>query len=135
LVAESQKNYSGSSGFPRILQISDSTNSNAIIILWSDSISRLYAAVSVSGVTQADPGNNGLTQTAEYESAFAYKANDFAISNDGLSVQTDTSGTIPTVDRMFIGKDVGSSSFNGTIRRVAYYSVRLTNAQLQALTL
>ena len=135
LFAESQKNYSGSTAFPRIVQISDSTNNNALIILWSDSISRLYAAVSVSGVTQADPGNNGLTQTAEYESAFAYKANDFAISNDGLSVQTDTSGTIPTVDRMFIGKDVGSSYLNGTIRRLTYYPARLVNAQLQALTL
>jgi hypothetical protein len=133
-VGEAQKNYSGSTAFPRIVQISDATNNNAMGVLWADSLSRLYAAVTASGVTQADIGNNGLTQTAVHKSALAYKVNDFAISNDGLSVQTDTSGTVPTVDRMFIGKDSGATYFNGTIRRIAYYPVRLASSQLQALT-
>jgi hypothetical protein len=35
---------------------------------------------------------------------------------------------------MFIGKDSGATYFNGTIRRIAYYPVRLASSQLQALT-
>jgi hypothetical protein len=131
---EAQKNYSGSTAFPRIAQISGATNDNSMTILWADSLSRLYAAVSVSGSNVADIGNNNLTQTTVHKSAFAYKVNDFAISNDGLSVQTDTSGTVPTVDRIFIGKDSGTTYLNGTIRKLAFYPKRLANAELQALT-
>jgi hypothetical protein len=134
IYVEAQKTYSGSSAFPRLVQIGDATNSNSITTLWSDSLGRLYGAVNVAGAAQADIGNNGLTQTTIHKTAFSYKTNDFAISNDGASVVTDTSGTIPTVDRMFIGKDAGTTYLNGHIRRVAYYPVRLSNTELQNLT-
>lgn len=130
----SQKEYSGSSAFPRILQVSDATNNNAIILLWSESSSRLYAAVNNGGVLQADIGNNGLSQTAAHKSAFTYKVNDFAISNDGATAVVDLSGTIPTVNRLIIGNDVNVSYLNGWISRISYYPRRLSDAELQAIT-
>ena len=66
--------------------------------------------------------------------AFAYKANDFARSFNGSSVATDTSGTIPTVNQMFIGSERGQYSVNGHIRRIVYYPTRLSNDELRALT-
>ena len=67
--------------------------------------------------------------------AYAMKANDFAFARNGSIVGTDTSGSMPTIDRMFIGNAAGSAEyFNGHIRRVTYYPSRLSNAQLQALS-
>jgi hypothetical protein len=65
--------------------------------------------------------------------AGAYQVNNFAISANGGNVLTDTSGTIPVVDRMRIG-DRGGVTLNGHIRRIAYYPRRLSNAELQAIT-
>ena len=132
--AEATKNSSGTSGFPRIAQISDSTNNNAITIIWAESISRLYGAINTGGVTQADVGNNSVAQAAPHKTALAVKINDFAISNDGLNAVTDASGSMPLVDRLFIGKDVGASSLGGTIKRLVYWGQRLPNNVLQAIT-
>ena len=132
--ADATKNSSGTSGFPRIAQISDSTNNNAITIIWAESISRLYGAINTGGVTQADVGNNSVAQAAPHKTALAVKINDFAISNDGLNAVTDASGSMPLVDRLFIGKDVGASSLGGTIKRLTYWPTRLGNTTLQQIT-
>jgi hypothetical protein len=65
----------------------------------------------------------------------AYKANDFARAVNGSNLDTDTSGTVPTVNQMLLGNGSGGvSPLNGTIRRISYYPRRLTNTQLQNLT-
>lgn len=67
--------------------------------------------------------------------AYAVKANDFAFARNGNIVGTDTSGSMPTIDRMFIGNAAGSAAyFNGHIRSIRYFPTRLSNAQLQALS-
>jgi len=65
----------------------------------------------------------------------AYKLNDSAGSANGAVGTTDTSCTIPVVSRIDIGsvRSVGNY-LNGYIRKLSYYPLRLTNAQLQALT-
>ena len=88
----------------------------------------------VGGVTQVDI-NTAYTANATEKLAYAYKVNDFAFFRNGSQVGTDTSGTIPTVDRMFIGNAAGSAAFwNGWLRSIRYYPTRLTQAQGQALT-
>lgn len=68
--------------------------------------------------------------------AFAYAANNFAASFNGAAATTDTSGTLPIVDRLTLGSNWAASNFflNGHIRRISYYPSRLSNAQLQALS-
>lgn len=67
--------------------------------------------------------------------AFAYKANDVNSAKDGLAGTTDTSVNLPTNTQINIGATrTGGSILNGTIRKIAYYPLRLTDAQLQALT-
>lgn len=65
-----------------------------------------------------------------------YRVNDFAASVNGGAVSTDTSGSIPVVDRLLIGSfnTVGANNLNGHIQQIVYYPRRLSNAQLQALT-
>jgi len=69
-------------------------------------------------------------------SAIAYKVNDFAASFNGGTATTDTSGTIPTVNRLSIGSGWDGTNFflTGHVRSIRYYPLRLTNAELQAFT-
>ncbi len=88
----------------------------------------------VGGVTQVS-----LTQAyaanATEKLAYAYKANDFALARNGSLAGTDASGSLPTIDRMFIGNAAGSAAFlDGHIRSIRYFPTRLSNAQLQALS-
>lgn len=66
----------------------------------------------------------------------AYKFNDFAGSLNGATPVVDTLGTLPNLlDTAFIGNRSGSDRFlNGTIRKIAYYPIRVSNTNLQALT-
>jgi hypothetical protein len=69
------------------------------------------------------------------KSAGAYKVNDFAYSANAGSVGTDTSALVHVVSQLNIGSEFNAASYlNGTIKKIAYYPVRCTNAQLQALT-
>ena len=89
-------------------------------------------AVQQAGFTLTDPVSSGTV----YTSAYAYKVNDFAGCLNGGSVQTDISGTLPTVNALGLGVRPfdGSLSLNGWLRSLRYYPRRLTNAQLQVLT-
>lgn len=96
------------------------------------------AVVVVGGSVQANIGSG--TNITSGKQAFAYKLNDFAGIIQGTPVSTivntDTSGTVPTVDYATIGYfDFGGGErLNGHIRQLAYYPRRLSNTELQAVT-
>lgn len=78
----------------------------------------------------------GTAQNGSHKLAVAIKLNDYAGVFDGGAVSTDTSASlVPSPNVLGIGRDYGTNGYmNGWMRRLAYYPVRLTNAQLQALT-
>ena len=96
------------------------------------------SVVVVGGVSQCNLGSG--TNITSGKQAFAYKTNDFAGIIQGLPVSTivntDTSGTLPTVSYATIGHfDFGGGDrLSGTIRKIAYYPIRVSNTNLQALT-
>lgn len=122
--------------FPRIANINDGSVTNVIGTLWRSDTSRLYGVVTTSGSAVADLGTNGVTQTNVNKIALGYATNNFAASVNGAAASTDTSGNVPTgLTTLGIGRQAAAADFiNGYIRRIAYYPVRATNAQLQALT-
>jgi len=77
-----------------------------------------------------------------YKAVSAYKVNDFAAVANGGAVGTDTSGTVPsTIGTLLIGNGwsnggatAANEYLNSTIRKIAFYPTRLSNAQLVALT-
>jgi hypothetical protein len=95
------------------------------------------ASASSGGVSQASL-NAPITLGAAFKGAFAYKTDDFAASFNGGASLTDTSGVLPQgINRLYIGgiSDAGPGGGSSThIRKVAYYPIRCTNAQLQGLT-
>jgi hypothetical protein len=91
----------------------------------------------ISPTMQASLALGSVSAAGVYvRTAIAYKINDFVASRNGAAVVTDASGTVPTVDRMGIGRDIVANNFtlNGHIARLRYYSTRLTNAKLQELS-
>ena len=104
---------------------------------------RHYLGV-VSGLGETRTATGGVVQVSLTQAyvanqvekyAYAVKANDFAFARNGSLVGTDTSGSMPTIDRMFLGNAAGSAAYlNGHIRSIRYYPTRLQDSQLQALT-
>jgi hypothetical protein len=75
--------------------------------------------------------------SAMFKNIIGYKVNDTAGSNNGSTPSTDTSCiTDASVNQLAIGDlEPGTNRrANGTIRKIAYYAKRLTNAELQSLT-
>lgn len=136
IVFDSRKFVTGTNTFPRVMQIHDGTNNNAIMLLWDDSLSRLYVNVVRSGSVLFELVLGvGLNQLSRYKVAIGYKNNDWAASLNGGAVITSGSGLVPTVDRMSIGgSGVTGDYLNGAVSYAATYSVRKTNAQLQELS-
>jgi hypothetical protein len=98
-----------------------------------NNIGRLY--IYTSGVEQANL--SAAFSGSTLKEAAAYKTNDAQYCANGTLSSQDTSVTLPTLNKMDIGYFTITGAYyqNGWIRRIAYYSARLTNAQLQALTL
>ena len=87
------------------------------------------------GVAQASiTATDGVTAAgAVSRVAACYKQDDFAVVSNGGTVFTDTAGTLPTVDRLHLGQQVGLY-LNGHLRRFTYIPRRLSNADLQQLS-
>jgi hypothetical protein len=67
--------------------------------------------------------------------AAVYKKDDFAVSVNGASVGTDTSGNVPiSIIEINIGALQNGFHLNGHIKSIQYYPRRLSDAQLVELT-
>lgn len=124
----------GSANLGMIAELGDGGYDNRIII-FGDQYALSSYDVKVGGAGPVSIIAGGITFNVPFRLAAAYKANDFAVSQNGATVQTDTSGTVPTVTALYLGYQGGGGGvLNGHIQRFTYYPARLTNAQLQALT-
>jgi hypothetical protein len=77
------------------------------------------------------------TNTEYHKVSIALKNNDVALSFNDDYLLTDTSVTLPIVDRLEFGSTLSSSfdvRYVGHIKKLAYYPQRLTDSQLQNLT-
>jgi hypothetical protein len=115
---------------------SDNTTTNFIVNRVNPATQGNYI-VRVAGVDQANVVSSGTTTAnTTIKIASTYKANDFAMSLNGGTVVTDTSGTVPTVSRLVLGATgtVGTNPLNGWLATVNFYNTRLPNATLQSIT-
>lgn len=92
--------------------------------------------VQYNSTDQAYPGISGaVVAGTAYRTATAFKVNDFAISANGSAVATTASGILGAFNILYIGSTSTVNGFlNGTIKKIAYYPLRLSNTNLQALT-
>ena len=115
-------------------QITDSSVTNRFIVQADNSalVTRHLGFINGSAQIVMDIGS--LTAGSSKD-MYAYQAGSSAASRNGSTVATSSYANIPSgMNRMDIGNDVGGSFLNGYIKKIAYYPIRVTNAQLQALT-
>ncbi|HEX2859052.1 MAG TPA: hypothetical protein VHP58_02495 [Alphaproteobacteria bacterium] len=124
----------GSTSQP-LLQLDDGTSANKLVL--TQSSGNLSALVTTAGVSKLNSTiATSLATGTVYKAALAYKANDFAACAGGGTVAAAASGAVPgSLTTLRLGSNSSGSQFaNAWLRRVAYYPRRLTNAELQTLT-
>ena len=119
---------------PYLVMLSDGTDNNRTII--NTDYSGYQGVVKYSnGTNQAVLDGGTPTLGGNNKTALTFKKDDFALSLNGGTVVTDTSGNVSVNNMMTIGSRRGADSFvNSTIKEIKYYNKRLPNAQLQGLT-
>ena len=132
LYVDASPQASNSVGYA-LFEVNDATATNRIGLFKLITTGNASMAVIVTSATQASTNNGAWTISGKLVGAYA--VNDFASVLNGGTVSTDTSGTLPTVTQATIGaRGDGANRLTGTIKKIAYYPLRLTNAQLQGLT-
>jgi hypothetical protein len=116
---------SPASGTRPVVSLDDNTANERIEILTSGTDPKLVVTDGGSAVADLDGGTVAASVTARVAAAF--DTNNYAFSVDGGASQLDTSGTLPTVNRIRIGSNQAGGYFNGTIARAAGWATALTN--------
>lgn len=119
----------------RVLEIGDGTTSNFTALYTAVTALKLFTNVSNVNVVNLTAIPT-LASDTEYAVAMAYKLNDYALASNGGAVVTDTSATVPVVDKLSIGENSFSNlqQMCGVVKKINYYPQRLTNAELQAFS-
>ena len=120
----------------RYISLNDGTNQNQIDIHYDVSSNQIkgFCRVLNSLVGIVEFIANDITDFNKI--AFKYKENDFALWVNGVEVDTDTSGVVPsenTLNKLNFLKGAGGN-FYGKTKAVAVYKEALTDEQLQSLT-
>lgn len=116
-----------------VLASFNDNSSSQVIRLRMDTSGVLRAEVIDGGVTQASLALGTLTAGQSFRAVMSYAANDVRGKLQGGSAQADTSATIPTVDRLMIGRGTGGEYWNSGIKRVIYYPGPLSDAEQASL--
>jgi hypothetical protein len=121
-----------------------SSGGNIVVSLAGASLQELYFWVKTDGSLVYDVydstkqagiigsiGSFGIKKVA-----LAYKNNDFALYINGILIGSDTSGSVPTLTDIFVGRYAINTNYNisSGIKQVALFKERLSNAELAALT-
>lgn len=112
-------------------------NNNRAGILYQQGFSTAVLQVVGAGATSASIASAAFPSNSVLRTASALKVNDFAVSFNGATTQTDTSGVMPTgMDRLYIGvfRTGVSNQPCGYIRNIQVFNRRLSNSILQVLS-
>jgi len=115
------------------LQVSNGvSNSVAMVLGMFDLTGPLWQVLNTTTSANLDLGT--LTLNTVFNMAGTYKVDSFAGAMNGGTVQTDSTGTIPTVSQMGIGNRLSGPYMNGHVRKIQYWPQRLLNAEVQAFS-
>ena len=118
------------------IYLNDSTGYyNGFCYLVGTATNRLALDLYNSPYTAQFSALSPVLTSGRYKAAIAYKQNDFAFYLNGVQISTDNNGTVPTLDRVYIGQgsDLGYTQ-GAPVFTTALFNTRLTNAELATLT-
>ncbi len=120
-----------------VMSLSDSSYDNRVTLSSSTGSAAFNADVTIGGTQNRAVIGSYTSGSHSIKAAMAYKQADSAGSLNGAAAVTTSPspGTLPLLTRADIGKDHGNfNPLNGHIKRIMYYSKRLSNNQLRTLT-
>lgn len=121
----------------RIIEMDGGDSTTRLTILWNTVLGKPQFQVWDGGSLQAAvaPSGSAVALDEHFRVAVAYSADDFAISLNGSAVATDTLGTLPTgIDTLRLGRSIWGAQGLIEVESVVYYPLRLSNAEVQALS-
>lgn len=111
------------------VSISDGTTNNRIRI---GDVGGQHAGFGTEGgVTQWNGSGGTFTVGTTHRQALSFAENDISFFADGNQIFTDSSATLPTVDRLEIGTGPAAGQGDYGIRFLVLYSDRRTNSETQ----
>jgi hypothetical protein len=116
---------SPASGTRPVASLDDNTANERIEILTSGTDPKLL--VTDGGSAVADINGGTVTANATAKAAAVFDTNNYAFSVNGGASQLDSSGTLPTANRIRIGSNQAGGYLNGTIARAAGWDTALAN--------
>jgi hypothetical protein len=116
---------SPASGTRPVVSLDDNSANERIEILTSGTDPKLL--VTDGGSAVADLNGGTVTANVAARIAARFNTDNYAISINGGASQLDTSGTMPTVDRIRIGSNQAGGYLNGTIARITGWDTVLPN--------
>lgn len=120
----------GNSG---LVSINDTTNNNRMTLQTSGPTTLAFRYVSSSGNFTST--STSYTQASDIKSIAVYKQNDqTTYTNSIVSTGITNQAILPLVTQIQIGIGPSVNYANTTIKKISYYPLRLTNAELQGLT-
>lgn len=117
--------------------LSDGTSNNACRIYYANSTNNIRFFFNVGGNAQVIKSIN-LTDITDYNKiAFSYKQDDFKVYINGVKVEEDTSGIVPsanTFNKLSFDRGYGGENFYGKCKQLIYFNEALTDDELETLT-
>lgn len=121
----------------RGLALSDGTSNNACRIYYANSSNNIRFLFNVGGAAQVIKSVN-LTDITDYNKiAFSYKQDDFKIYINGVKVEEDTSGSVPsanTFSKLSFDRGYGGENFYGKCKQLIVFNEELSDSELATLT-
>lgn len=114
-----------------LMAISDGTANEVVSVREGTTIAGADVVVTDGGSDVADTASQAITLGDDYAFAVSVRADDLKFYANGVEVATDTSLTMPTIDRLVVAPGTGSIY---EIDEIAYIARALTAGELAVLT-
>lgn len=127
--------FSNASTDKFIANINNNGFPNRILLSFSSLNNFVASVVSNSSVQVNGTNGSAASLNVPIKMCFAFKLDNFAWSQSGVTPSTDTSGAMPVaVDRLWIGSAVSSAFLNGHMRQIKYWPQRAIDAEVRAFS-
>lgn len=121
---------------PTFIKADNGTETERYFLYGNSSFSPTIV-VTDGGASQTTRSSGTLVANTQFKTVYGYKLDDFGISTNAGSVQTDTTGTLPTVTQLGIGCNAAGTPaafMNGHVAKVFYWPQKLTSAEIRAFS-
>ena len=116
----------------RPISINNGGTSDRVQIFLPSSQTQAYGRITSNSATTADMLIT-LTQTEYNKIALKYKEDDFSLFVNGLELETDTNGAVPSGLNNLSFDNGSTTDFYGRIKELAVFEL-LTDSELESLT-